>query len=113
MMSTILIPGTRLGRYEIKSQLGAGGMGEVYLAHDMQLDRTLALKTLPADVAASADRMRRFTQEAKAAAALSHPSIAHVYEIGESDGQHFIAMEYIDGNTLREEIHHEQRDLKK
>src|SRR5438874_7223854 len=88
-------------------------MGEVYLAQDMRLDRKVALKILPADVASNRDRMERFTREAKAAAALNHPHIAHVYEIGESDGVHFIAMEFIDGQTLREKIHREHTELRK
>lgn len=96
--------GTRLGRYQILSMLGEGGMGEVYLAEDTQLHRKVALKVLPDEVAANQDRMRRFNQEAMAAAALNHPNIAHIYEIGESHGTHFIAMEHIDGRTLREEI---------
>jgi serine/threonine-protein kinase len=108
-----LSPKTHLGRYQIISQLGAGGMGEVYLARDAQLDRAVALKTLPSDVAANGERMRRFVQEAKAAAALSHPNIAHIYEVGESEGTHFIAMEYVDGKTLREEIHREKAPLNK
>src|SRR5258707_2055210 len=97
--------GTRLGHYEILSRIGAGGMGEVYLAQDTKLDRKVALKILPADVASQRDRMERFIREAKSAAALNHPNIAHIYEIGEHDGTHFIAMEYIDGETLREKIH--------
>jgi serine/threonine protein kinase/Tol biopolymer transport system component len=92
--------GTRLGRYEISSLLGAGGMGEVYLAVDKQLDRTVALKLLTADVASNQQRMSRFVQEAKAASALNHPNIAHIYEIGETDGTTFIAMEYVEGQTL-------------
>ena len=104
--------GTKLGRYEIRSQLGAGGMGEVYLAQDTKLDRKVALKILPADLAANQDRMRRFVQEAKAAAALNHPNIAHIYEIGESDGTNFIAMEFVDGETLREKIHGGKSRLK-
>jgi serine/threonine protein kinase len=88
-------------------------MGEVYLAQDTTLDRKVALKILPADLAANPDRMRRFVQEAKAAAALNHPNIAHVYEIGEAEGLHFIAMEFIDGSTLREKIHREQKPLSK
>src|SRR6266566_8639937 len=71
--------GTKLGRYEIRSQIGEGGMGEVYLAEDMQLRRRVALKILPREVASNKDRMRRFTQEAQAAAALNHPHIAHIY----------------------------------
>ncbi len=94
--------GTKLGRYEIRSKLGAGGMGEVYLAQDTKLDRKVALKILPADLAANHDRMRRFTQEAKSAAALNHPNIATIHEIGESDDVNFIAMEFIDGQTLRD-----------
>ena len=88
-------------------------MGEVYLAHDTKLDRKVALKILPADLAANYDRMRRFTQEAKAAAALNHPNIAHIYEIGQSDGVNYIAMEFIDGQTLRELIHEKQTALVK
>src|SRR2546428_12615431 len=102
--------GTKLGRYEIRSKLGAGGMGEVYLAQDAKLDRKVALKILPGELATNQDRMRRFTQEAKAAAALNHPNIAHIYEIGEADGLNFIAMEFIEGVTLREHIHREKTD---
>jgi serine/threonine protein kinase/Flp pilus assembly protein TadD len=80
-------------------------MGEVYLALDAKLDRKVALKILPAELAANQDRMRRFVQEAKAAAALNHPNIAHIYEIGESEGTNFIAMEFVDGETLREKAH--------
>ena len=105
--------GTKLGRYEIRSQLGAGGMGEVYLAQDTKLDRKVALKILPADVAADQGRMRRFVQEAKAAAALNHSHIAHIYEIGDADSVHFIAMEFIDGETLRQYLHRRQTDLPK
>src|SRR5499426_1107152 len=105
--------GTKLGRYEIRSKLGAGGMGEVYLAEDTELHRKVALKVLPADVVTNNDRMRRFKQEATAAAALNHPNIAHIYEIGESGGTRFIAMEFVDGLTLRELIHGRQTVLAK
>src|SRR5262249_54805089 len=105
--------GTTLGRYEIRAKIGEGGMGEVYLAEDPRLHRKVALKVLPADLAANRDRMRRFEQEATAAAALNHPNIATVHEIGESAGVHFIAMEFIDGQTLREKIHREQTELRK
>ena len=105
--------GTKLGRYEVRSRIGAGGMGEVYLAQDTKLDCKVALKILPAEVASNQDRMSRFVLEAKAAASLNHPNIAHVYEIDEIDGQHFIAMEFIDGRTLRECIHGRHADLRK
>ena len=109
----MITAGTKLGRYEILSKIGAGGMGEVYLAQDTKLDRKVALKILPADLASNQDRMRRFVQEAKAAAALNHPNIATIHEIGEHDGTHFIAMEFIDGQTLREKIHSEPTELSK
>ena len=108
-----LVSGTKFGRYEILSPLGKGGMGEVYLAKDTKLDRKVALKILPADLAASRERMLRFVQEAKAAAALNHPNVAHVYEVGEHDSLNFIAMEYVDGKTLREQIHYEHTELRK
>ena len=88
-------------------------MGEVYLAQDTKLERKVAVKILLADVASNHDRMERFVREAKAAAALNHPHIAHIYEIGESDGTYYIAMEFIDGMTLREKIHRQQTELPK
>jgi serine/threonine-protein kinase len=94
--------GTNLGRYEIRSQIGAGGMGEVYLAQDSKLDRKVALKILPAEVAADRNRMSRFVQEAKAASALNHPNIITIYEIEDIDSVNFIATEFIDGETLRQ-----------
>src|SRR5437016_12371029 len=97
-----LTAGTKLGRYEILSKLGAGGMGEVYLAQDTKLDRGVALKILPDEVAAHPDRMKRCVQEAKAASALNHPNIITIYEIDETESGHFIATEFIDGETLRE-----------
>src|SRR2546425_5646966 len=103
--------GTQLGHYKIVSKLGEGGMGEVYLAQDTKLDRKVALKMLPADVAAHPDRMKRFVQEAKAASALNHPNIITIHEIDEwgssptiREGIHFIATEFIDGETLRERM---------
>src|SRR5216683_5769492 len=81
-MGSPLSPGTKLGRYEIRSQLGAGGMGEVYLAVDTELDRTVALKILPEALASDQQRLRRFIQEAKAASALNHPHILTIYEVG-------------------------------
>jgi serine/threonine protein kinase len=99
-----IVAGTRLGRYEIRSKIGTGGMGEVYLAQDTELERTVALKVLPADVAADQQRMNRFVQVAKAASALNHPNILTVYEIGHADTTHFIATEYIEGETLRHHL---------
>src|SRR5947208_9480512 len=106
-----LVTGTKLGRYEVRSKIGEGGMGEVYLAKDTKLDRKVALKILPADVAAHPDRMKRFVQEAKAASALNHPNIITIYEIDETasgptirEGVHFIVTEFIDGETLRERM---------
>src|SRR5215468_4838432 len=96
--------GTKLGRYEIRSKIGEGGMGEVYLARDTQLDRQIAGKLLPAEIARDQQRLHRFLQEARAAAALSHPNIAHIYEIGEADGGYFIVMEYIEGTPLDRKI---------
>ncbi|HEV7842429.1 MAG TPA: serine/threonine-protein kinase, partial [Pyrinomonadaceae bacterium] len=94
--------GTHFGRYEIRSPIGAGGMGEVYLAYDAQLDRPVALKLLPQDVTKDEDRLRRFQQEARATSALNHPNILTIFEIGEAEGTYFIATEFIDGVTLRE-----------
>jgi serine/threonine protein kinase/Tol biopolymer transport system component len=99
-----MVPGTKLGRYEVRSKLGEGGMGEVYLARDTQLDRDVALKILTADVARDQQRLHRFLQEARAASALSHPNVAHIYEIGAVEGTHFIAMEYVEGESLDKKI---------
>jgi len=103
-MSSHLQPGSKLGRYEIRSHIGAGGMGDVYLARDTELDRSVALKVLPANVAADQQRMRRFIQEAKAASSLNHQHIITIYEIGETDSTRFIATEFIDGVTLRQHL---------
>src|SRR5438132_12470825 len=100
-MKQELSANTTLSHYRIVSKIGAGGMGEVYLAQDTKLDRKVALKILPAEVAAREDRMRRFVQEAKAASALNHPNILTSYEIEQIDSTHFIATEFIDGETLR------------
>jgi serine/threonine protein kinase/Tfp pilus assembly protein PilF len=103
-MASSLATGTKLGRYEIRSKIGEGGMGEVYLAQDNKLDRKVALKILPAEVAADHNRMSRFVQEAKAASALNHPNIITIYEIDEADSVHFIANEFIEGETLRKRM---------
>jgi hypothetical protein len=92
--------GPTLSHYAISGILGAGGMGEVYLARDTNLDRLVALKILPRELAGDRDRLRRFVLEAKAASAVSHSNVAHIYEIGEAAGVHFIAMEYVEGETL-------------
>ena len=106
-----IVAGTHLGRYEIRSKIGAGGMGEVYLAQDTKLDRKVALKILPAEGSSHRERMDRFIREAKAAAALNHPNIAHIYEIAEADGVHFIAMEFVQGETLHARVNGKQLDL--
>src|SRR5437870_1826749 len=93
-----------LSHYRIVSKLGAGGMGEVYLAEDTRLDRKVALKLLPAEFTQDEDRVRRFIQEAKAASALNHPNIITIYEIGEVDGIHFMATEFINGLTIRQHL---------
>jgi eukaryotic-like serine/threonine-protein kinase len=107
-----LYAGTKLGRYEIRSKLGAGGMGEVYLAHDSQLNRSVALKILPPDVAADKQRMQRFIQEARTASALNQANILTVFEIGETGSTHFIATEFIDGETLRQQMARERLSLR-
>src|SRR5205807_4595030 len=92
----VVKPGDRLGVYEIQSLLGAGGMGEVYKARDTRLDRTVALKILPADFAADADRFHRFEREARAVARLDHPQIGALYDVGQHDGVHFLVMQYLE-----------------
>ena len=91
--------GTRLGPYEVLSLIGAGGMGEVYRARDTRLGREVAIKVLPADRVADADRRRRFVQEAQAVSALNHPHIITIYEIESADGNDFIVMEYVRGKS--------------
>ena len=97
-----LSPGTRLGSYEIVSPLGAGGMGEVYKAKDLKLGRDVAIKVLREDLASDREGLMRFKREARAASALNHPAIVHIYDIGEKDGTRYIAMEHVDGKTLRD-----------
>ena len=99
-----LTSGTRLGPYEIQSPLGAGGMGEVYKARDPRLGRDVAIKVLPAAFSADSDRLRRFEQEARAAAALNHPNILAVYDIGTHDGAPYVVSELLHGQTLREAL---------
>ena len=93
-----------IGRYEVLSLIGAGGMGEVYLARDAELERTVAVKVLPEELVSDKRHMQRFIREAKTASALNHPNILTIFEIGHTDSEHFIVTEYIEGNTLRQQI---------
>lgn len=98
--STTLMPGTKLGAYNINSLLGVGGMGEVYRAHDSKLGRDIALKVLPTKTAADPDRLKRFQREARAVAALNHPHIVTIYSVEERRGTHFLTMELVEGVAL-------------
>ncbi len=98
------LPVKSIAHYRIVEPIGAGGMGAVYKAYDIKLQRTVALKLLPSEYVAQDDRRRRFFQEARAASALSHPHILTIYEVGEDDGRPYIAMEYVEGETLRQKI---------
>src|SRR5215831_4852069 len=97
-----LSPGTRLGTYEVIAPLGAGGMGEVYRAHDTNLGRDVAIKVLPASVAADPDRIARFEREARAVAALTHPNILAIHDFGCRDGVSYAVTELLEGDTLRD-----------
>src|SRR5579872_3115726 len=108
-----LAPGTRIGDYEIQSLLGAGGMGEVYRARDSRLRREVAIKVLPGFVALDPQRLRRFEQEAMAAAALSHPNILAVFQMGTYAGAPFLVSELLEGETLREEINRSRMGMRR
>ncbi len=97
--------GVRLGRYEILSPLGAGGMGEVYRARDARLGRDVAVKVLPSSFSADPDRLRRFEQEARAAGMLNHPNILAIYDVGAHDGSPYVVSELLEGKTLRDRLH--------
>src|SRR5882672_2947573 len=99
-----LVVGSRLGPYEIIAPIGAGGMGEVYRARDARLGRNVAIKVLPAAYSADQDRLRRFEQEARAAAALNHPNIVAIYDVGSHDGSPYVVQELLEGSTLRERL---------
>jgi serine/threonine protein kinase len=96
-----LAAGTKLGPYEIQASLGAGGMGEVYRARDTRLGRDVALKILPESFAHDGDRLHRFEQEARAVAALNHPNILALFDIGQENGRRFLVSELLEGETLR------------
>jgi eukaryotic-like serine/threonine-protein kinase len=102
--------GTKLGRYEIRSQIGAGGMGEVYRARDTELGRDVAVKVLPATFLTDADRLQRFQQEACAAGALNHPNILVVHDIGTTNGSPYVVSELLEGETLRKRISEKMAD---
>lgn len=106
-----MLIGKQFGRYEIREKIGAGGMGEVYLAHDAELDRNVAVKILPLEFSSDAKRKQRFRQEARAVSALNHPNIITIYEIGENENGSFLTTEYIEGETLREVIKHGSPDI--
>ena len=125
-MDRTLQPEDRIAHYRVIGPLARGGMGEVYLARDQTLERSVALKVLPSRLVMNADRVRRFVTEAKSASSLSHPHIVTIYEIGQdrvrpggsgeadpaSDPVHYISMELITGETLTDKIHREKADLK-
>jgi serine/threonine protein kinase len=97
-----LDPNTRLGAYQITKSLGRGAMGEVYQARDLRLGRDVAIKVLRPELASDSERLSRFEQEARAASALNHPNIVHIYDVGETEGHHYIVMELVEGKTLRQ-----------
>ena len=99
-----LTSGTKLGPYEIVSPAGAGGMGEVYRGRDGRLNRDVAIKVLPSGFARDPERLRRFQQEAQAAAALNHPNILAVHDFGEHEGSPYLVTEFLEGETLRERL---------
>jgi eukaryotic-like serine/threonine-protein kinase len=96
----MLVPGTKLGPYEIQSLLGSGGMGEVYRARDTRLDRTVAIKVISGSLSSDATRLQRFEREARAISALQHPNICTLYDVGQQDGTDYLVMEYLEGETL-------------
>src|SRR5882672_2460759 len=107
-MNKELSPNTTLLHYRIVSKIGAGGMGEVYLAQDTKLNRKVAIKFLHEEFSKDVDKLNRFVQEAKAASALNHPNILTIHEIGELDGTNYIVTELIDGQTLRAHLSHKE-----
>src|SRR4030095_4853627 len=110
---TMTVPsGSRFGRGEIRSLIRKGGMGEVYLAQDTQLRRPVAIKILTTDFTHDTDRLHRFEHESYAASSLNHPNILTIHEIGSQEGIHYIATEYIEGESLRDRLHHSKMQLR-
>ena len=103
--------GTSLNQYQITASIGAGGMGEVFRARDTRLNRDVAVKVLPKDFAADADRLRRFEQEAKTLAALNHPNILTIHDAGVHEGAPYLVSELLRGHTLREQMSHSLLDI--
>src|SRR6266403_5623988 len=99
-----VVAGQKIGPYEVAGQIGAGGMGEVYKARDPRLGRDVAIKVLPAIFSSDPDRLQRFAQEARAAAALNHPNILAIFDIGEDKGAPYVVSELLEGETLRERL---------
>src|ERR1700723_2646257 len=99
-----LTSGTKLGPYEIQSPLGAGGMGEVYRARDVRLDRSVAVKVLASHLSSSPELKQRMEREARAISSLNHPNICHLYDIGSQDGNSYLVMEFLEGETLAERL---------
>src|ERR1700680_2880385 len=99
-----VVAGQKIGPYEVAGQIGAGGMGEVYKARDPRLGRDVAIKVLPATFSSDPDRLQRFAQEARAAAALNHPNILSIFDIGEEQGAPYVVSELLEGETLRERL---------
>jgi len=97
-------PVTRLGPYEVLSRLGAGGMGEVYRARDTRLDRTVAIKVLPAEFSTNIERRQRFEREARIISSLNHPHICALYDIGHQDGLDYLVLEYLEGEALSDRL---------
>src|SRR3974377_1335018 len=113
LLDMTLAPGTTLGQYEIRSPLGEGGMGEVYRAHDQRLGRDVAIKVLPEYLTSDPDRLRRFEQEARATAALSHPNILAVFEMDTHGDVSYLVEELLEGETLRERLRRSPIALRK
>jgi serine/threonine protein kinase len=113
MPRVTLTPGTKVGEYEVKSLVGSGGMGEVYRAHDSRLGRDVAIKVLPSLLSADSGRLRRFEQEARAAAALNHPNILAVHQMGTYEGAPYLVSELLEGGTLREQIQRGRLSVRK